>query len=1016
MPSPDKHAPIQCQLFAYALPDSEGTRPYEALSYVWGSEAAPSPICIDGCALSVTVNLHAALSHLRDPYIERILWIDALCINQTDKNEKALQIQLMAKIYATASSVTVWLGEAAPDSGHAIEVIRTAALQKSGTFSKREPKVEPKKDMVVIDPFFPAGSPAHLQAVGVAVNPPAELSTESPLDQRTKDAILALLQRPWFRRIWVLQEVAAARHVLIKCGPASIDGYAFCVGLSGLALSYIPYPGLRELTHSITYLVRGAIFRPRDVIGISGRFSLDIRPMSELVEMYHTREATERHDKIFALLGMSSDDPSTAGLSVDYRIPWGQLFKRLIHFCTSEQVSVSAWDDEELAVIRGKGCMLGRVTSVKKDAEHRQKVAVTWTNSHGYFGNTKHDLRWIAGFFSHGGWATSNWILQPSARSVQEGDAICLLEGASRPTIIRLQSNYWAVVMISVPPTDDPCEIRGPGGDTAWSDLHKYLEVFPHDLLLTWDWNSHQEGSGDDDELCTRHRDPSRQMTELDGYIDQATSLSNTVGPLEAVGNMKLAERNLRRAMERFGEALRVERPDGVTKLIEDHGGWIPLWLAAGMGNEGVVKHQLDHGADPDAKDKYHGNTPLLWAAENGHESTVKLLLDSNADQDIQGKEKQTPLWRTVVKEHGPVVKLLLDARTEPNSTDIDHRSMLLSLAADKGYKEIAKPLIDGGANPNVNSYLERTPLSLAAENGHETLMQLLLDSGAVPDRRDKDGQTALWWATKMQHEAIIKLLIARKADPNATNEDERADEQLISGLSVEEHAARQTALHCAVVNGYEAVAKLLIELGANMNAKNGLDSWTALHSAARFGHASVARMLVDMGAQVDATDDKGYTPLYHACIHSYSTIARLLIGAGAKVDVRTDGGKTLLHHAAKDGSEAIARLLVDSGADIDAKDDKGWRPLHFSCYHRKDAVSRILLDAGADRDASDKFGWPLRHYLPAEEYRDAEGQLLTYNGNEETEAGGSSRSDQEKSSWLWWPFGSRGTETGEKG
>ncbi|EGZ70088.1 HET-domain-containing protein [Neurospora tetrasperma FGSC 2509] len=151
LPSENEDAVIHCRLFSTAL-DSKGIRPYEALSYVWGSEAKPCSISINGCDLPIGENLHAALLHLRDHSIERTIWIDAICINQEDEEEKGHQVQSMAKIYAKASRVIVWLGEEAAGSDQALEEIRIAT----------------------------------------------ELSTRR-LDN--KAGILTLLQRPWFQRI-----------------------------------------------------------------------------------------------------------------------------------------------------------------------------------------------------------------------------------------------------------------------------------------------------------------------------------------------------------------------------------------------------------------------------------------------------------------------------------------------------------------------------------------------------------------------------------------------------------------------------------------------------------------------------------------------------------------------------------------------------------------------------------------------------------------------------------------------
>ncbi|KAF2193975.1 hypothetical protein K469DRAFT_709454 [Zopfia rhizophila CBS 207.26] len=81
MPHEDDTAPIECQLLNHSLKESsKGTHLYEALSYVWGDSDNPRSISVDKHGLSVTANLHAALSRLRDHSLERILWVDAVCI------------------------------------------------------------------------------------------------------------------------------------------------------------------------------------------------------------------------------------------------------------------------------------------------------------------------------------------------------------------------------------------------------------------------------------------------------------------------------------------------------------------------------------------------------------------------------------------------------------------------------------------------------------------------------------------------------------------------------------------------------------------------------------------------------------------------------------------------------------------------------------------------------------------------------------------------------------------------
>ncbi|RYP57804.1 hypothetical protein DL770_010581 [Monosporascus sp. CRB-9-2] len=480
MPHRDEHAPIQGQLFEYPLLDSgKGTHLYEALSYVWGSQEKPQSVSTDKGYLSVTTNLYMALRRLRGCVLDRIIWIDAICINQNDTEERNRQVQSMAKIYAKASRVVVWLeeatagngqmhGKAITDGDRALEELRAAA---DGQLSE---------------------------------------SLDSETNQQT---ILSLLQRSWFQRIWVLQEVAAARHILIMCRSAEIDGYAFCLGLNASNLASHD-SDIRSRIRSAAYLIKGAIFRPQHVTNGSDRFSLNIRPLGELVDMYHNRKATDRRDKVYALLGMNSDDHIAAGLSPDYGILWKDLFHRLIKFLIGEQAFVETWEEKEIAVIKSKGCVLGEVSSVESGGDWNdiQSVDITSKNTPGYLGQRK---EW-----------SGRWALHATAKSIRKGDVVCLLQGASKPTIIRLYEDYCAVIAIAFTPTDDK---RIEGLRINWPDLLRSITIFRRDFLLVWDWEKPWErpGDGEDYECLMNSRVPKHAKTELESHLDKAARLRN---------------------------------------------------------------------------------------------------------------------------------------------------------------------------------------------------------------------------------------------------------------------------------------------------------------------------------------------------------------------------------------------------------------------------------------------------------------------------------------------------------
>ncbi|KAF2193318.1 HET-domain-containing protein [Zopfia rhizophila CBS 207.26] len=207
-PPKSKTPRMECQLLNYSLDDSDKAPPlYDAFSYVWGDPGGKRAIFIDGYPFDVTENLHAALWSLRERSIKWI-WVDAICIDQKNIEERNHQVRYMAKTYGKANRVLVWLGESADNSDRAFEEIR--ARKKW---------------------------------------------SDSSDDETIQQAVLALLRRPCFRRIWILQEVAAARRILIMCGPAEIDGYAFCLGLQSLQTFYKDHPDLHNLVRSVTYLI-----------------------------------------------------------------------------------------------------------------------------------------------------------------------------------------------------------------------------------------------------------------------------------------------------------------------------------------------------------------------------------------------------------------------------------------------------------------------------------------------------------------------------------------------------------------------------------------------------------------------------------------------------------------------------------------------------------------------------------------------------------------------------------------
>jgi hypothetical protein len=100
---------IQCGIFKASLNDLASAAPYYALSYVWGTSTGKLPIYLNRNHYQVTTNLESALRHLRHLKY-KLLWVDALCINQKDLDERESQIRYMKQIYTKSKQTLVWLG------------------------------------------------------------------------------------------------------------------------------------------------------------------------------------------------------------------------------------------------------------------------------------------------------------------------------------------------------------------------------------------------------------------------------------------------------------------------------------------------------------------------------------------------------------------------------------------------------------------------------------------------------------------------------------------------------------------------------------------------------------------------------------------------------------------------------------------------------------------------------------------------------------------------------------------
>jgi ankyrin repeat protein len=184
-------------------------------------------------------------------------------------------------------------------------------------------------------------------------------------------------------------------------------------------------------------------------------------------------------------------------------------------------------------------------------------------------------------------------------------------------------------------------------------------------------------------------------------------------------------------------------------------------------------------------------------------------------------------------------------------------------------------------------------------------------------------------------HEAVARLLIERGADVNAMRSD------------------GATALMLAAKSG-DVITGLLLDRGARVNEVGTFDCGTALIQASMEGCETVARLLIERGADVDLVSDTGFTPLMGAIQNGHEQVARLLLDCGALLEkVRAGDGFTALAIAAVAGRPGLIKLLLERGADPSPVSIDELEPLAYAALKGHDDVVKILLDGGASAASS---------------------------------------------------------------
>jgi ankyrin repeat protein len=364
--------------------------------------------------------------------------------------------------------------------------------------------------------------------------------------------------------------------------------------------------------------------------------------------------------------------------------------------------------------------------------------------------------------------------------------------------------------------------------------------------------------------------------------------------------------------------AMSCHRPDIVEALLSGTKN-MTIHQAAYIGQWERIEFLLDNGIEINAQDE-KGRTPLCLAACMGNQlDIVEQLIAGGADVTL-GSKTWTPLYGAIYYSH----------------------------------YDIAKILIDNGADVNIQKHEGMTPLHVAIEFSYQVdpmyIIEHLLTHGARLDIEDESGatpvDTAIARNRQLHDRSDVVALLLRKI-PNKTihqaayaGQWERIDSLLKSGTYVDKRDREGcTALYYAAWGNKLQVAGRLINKGADVNAKNkkGL---ALLHDLA------IGYVVEDI------------RPIHHIQPEEYRNMIKLLLAKGTNVNIQGDYQEwTALHGAARNGDMAMVNLLITHDADFNARDGFGNTPLHYFVESGHRNIVQKLLSQGADANAKNERG-----------------------------------------------------------
>ncbi|KAF7894706.1 uncharacterized protein EAF01_010156 [Botrytis porri] len=766
---------IQGHFISAWFDDPDSFMPYFALSYTWGDVDKVEEVIIDSARIRVTLNLHMALQHLRSEEEDQIFWIDALCINQENVHEKLHQIRQMGDIYKKAEKVVVWLGRGTEGTDLVMDAMKRLRKASLGWHSAEW------KD----------------KASGWV-----DENNEHLMNLR--DQMRLILERPWFRRIWILQEVANARRATtVHCGNRSIS-----------ATTFSQFPALIALNPAV-HCQSVLDIMP----GISRKESwwAHGQKLHTLLVKFRESEATDDRDKIYALLGISSDAHRSKILDPKCDKSSQQVIREAVSFILSERYP-QLIDDASLyqfldwnltkfldAVEDLEGAIL---MDAFQGAEGRFLKLLIETDVCQISSRGFHDRTPVHWTVHREQLIILKMLLDASLCSFEKRDS-----DRQTPLSLAIQTGNAKIVELVLNSGVD-IEATCLNGLTPLLLAIEKDKINIVDLLLRRGAKYKAQNMSSSDLLSQESDRPGQSISPI----------SAPKNPLPLPFAIEKGNYGISKLLFDHGAPLRDEGPSsdiecGIDKMVEfliDHGIGtdnselgIRLQLAAKLGNVKLTREFIKRGFALESKNGMD-QTPLILAVVHGHYETIKLLLESGAEIHSEDSLHQTPLMIAVQNRNKKIVELLRQKGADFERTLKDNVTPLV-MATDWERYGIVELLIQRGADLEVKDDFGRTTLSFAASYGILDIAQLLLENGAELETRDQEGKTplqnAIIWGygpgTEMHQKGVVTLLLENGAELETRDEEGRTPLQNLKASDWENEASQR-----------ELVA-LLLEWGA---------------------------------------------------------------------------------------------------------------------------------------------------------------------------------------------------------